>query len=581
MRPRARQHRVTMSAIISGISLLGLISQPARAQNAAAAFPQASPLSHIAPLAPVLPRGSVPGIPAAGPEAAVPNVPIPVRSVTVIGATAFPPATLNPIVVGLANSEQPLPRLEAARRSLLDLYRGQGYVLTTVSLEIDQAGNVNFIVTEGRIVAVKLSQDIGPAGAMVLTFLNHLTEETPIREATLERWLLLAQQVPGVSVHAVLQAEGNDPGALTVVAEVSKQTVAGVLTADNRGYENAGPAEGLLVTDVNSLTSLGDQTEFSLYHTSHSTDNFGQVSESFFLGGSGLRLKVYGGSGRAQPGGELGAIHYLSQLVVFGGALSYPVLLRRAEALTVTGQFDAEQNSIYTDGTLTSNDSLRVLRASGTYAWEDLWAGDTRDGLSLVQAQFSHGLPAFGASSNDRDAPPAGRANEKISFWRINGSIARTQTLFQPLPASTVALRLEAGGQVTSDILPSEEEFYLGGNRFTRGYYSGEVAGDKAAYFTTELQFNTGHDFTVLNHDFALGAQFYSFYDWGETWENAVTDQSYRIASYGGGVRLGLTRNLEFDSEITRRLVTQLQPASTGVPPLSDTIYYWGVTAHF
>jgi hemolysin activation/secretion protein len=249
--------------------------------------------------------------------------------------------------------------------------------------------------------------------------------------------------------------------------------------------------------------------------------------------------------------------------------------------LTVTGQFDAEQNTIDTDGALTSDDSLRVLRASGTYAWEDLWAGVSRDGLGLAQAQFSHGLTAFGASSDQRAAPPAGRADEKIDFWRINGSLARTQTLWQPLPASTVALRLEAGGQYSPNILPSEEEFYLGGNRFTRGYYSGEVAGDKAAYLTAELQFNTGHDFTVLSHDFDLGAQFYSFYDWGETWENSITDRNYRIASFGGGLRLGLTRNLEFDSEVTRRLVTALQPVSTGVPALSGVIFYWGVTAHF
>jgi len=581
MRPWVCEHRVTGIGIVSGMALLGLLAQPAWAQNAAAAFPQASPLPHITPLAPALPRGSVPGLAPAGPETAVPNLPIPVHSVTVIGATAFSPATLNQFTAGLANSRQNLPRLEAARRGLLDLYRGNGYVLTTVSLEIDAAGNVNFIVTEGRIVSVKLSQNIGPAGAMVLTFLNHLTEETPIREATLERWLLLAQQVPGVSVHAILQAEGNDPGALTLVAEVSKQSVSGLLTADNRGYQGAGPAEGLLVGDVNSLTSLGDQTEFSLYHTSHSTDNFGQISESFFLGGSGLRLKVYGGSGRGLPGGELGAIHYKSQLYVFGGSLSYPVLLRRAEALTVTGQFDAEQNTIYTEDQLTSDDSLRILRASGTYAWEDLWAGISREGLSLAQAQLSHGLTAFGASSDSRAAPPAGRANEKIDFWRFNGSIARTQTLLQPLPASNIALRLEAGGQYTTNILPSEEEFYLGGNRFTRGYYSGQVAGDKAAYLTAELQFNTGRDFTVFSRDFDLGAQFYSFYDWGETWENSVNDRNYRIASFGGGMRLGLTRNLEFDSEVTRRLVTQLQPVSTGVPALSDVVFYWGVTAHF
>lgn len=569
------------AGIAAGTALLALAVAPAWAQNAATAFPQASPLNHIAKPPPPLPRGAVPGLPGAGPEQNVPNVSIPVHSVTIIGATAFAPARLKQITAGLADSRQPLPRLEAARRALLDLYRGDGYVLTTVSMDIDRNGNVSYVVTEGRIVAVKISRDIGPAGAMVLAFLEHLTHETPVREADLERWLLLAQQIPGVSVHAVLQAGSTDPGALTLVAEVSKQTVSGLLTADNRGFEDAGPAEGLLVGDINSLTAHGDQTEVSLFHTSANTDNFGQVSESAFIGSSGLRLKLYGGSGRAQPSGVLREAEYVSQLAVFGAELTYPLLLRRTQALTLIGRFDAIQSVINTDKTLTSQDSLRVLRGGATYAWEDLLAGNTREGLNVTQLQFSYGLPFFGASADGRTDPPAGRSNEKIDFWKINGSVSRTQTLFTPMPAASVALELEAGGQYTTDILPSAEEFYLGGSRFTRGYYSGQVVGDKAAYATAELQFNTGYDFTMFSHDTDLGLQLYSFYDWGEVWENLNTDQGRRIASFGGGMRMGLTRDLEFDGEVTRRLVTQLEPASSGVAPLADVMIYWGVTARY
>ena len=108
-------------------------------------------------------------------------------NVSIIGATAFPPEALNAATRGLAQREVPLSQIEAARRALLDLYRGHGFVLTTVSLDIDAQGNVRFIVTEGRIVAVKLSQDIGPAGTMVLKFLDHLTQERPVSEASLER----------------------------------------------------------------------------------------------------------------------------------------------------------------------------------------------------------------------------------------------------------------------------------------------------------------------------------------------------------------------------------------------------------
>ncbi|MGE4481453.1 ShlB/FhaC/HecB family hemolysin secretion/activation protein [Acidocella sp.] len=540
-----------------------------------------SPLPHIMPNQPPNLGKGLPSLPQSGHEAQLPPVSIPVRSAQIVGATAFPAAQLNAMITGLAGQRVKLSRLEADRRALLDLYRRHGYIFSTVTLDVDAAGNVRFVVTEGYITTVKLSRDIGPAGTMVLGFLQHLVNARPLREAALERWLLLAQQVPGVSVHAVLQADNGDPGALTLVAEVSKQTLSGLLTADNRSFDETGPAEGLMVADLNSLTSHGDQTEFSFYHTSGNTNNFGQVSESFFIGTSGLRLKLYGGSGRANPSGVLGSVDYQSQVSVFGGQLSYPVILRRNQSLTANLRLDAEQNIISTAGAVTSTDSLRVARLGGQYAWQDLWLGNTRNAVNVLNAQISQGLPILGSSADGRTAPPGGRAGAKFDFWKLTGSISRVQTLFSPWPMADVALRTEAGGQYTNAVLPSAEEFYLGGTHFTRGYYSGQVVGDKAAYATAELQLNTGTDFNLFHHEFDLGAQFYGFYDWGETWSNLPTDLNHKIESAGGGIRLGLTRNLELDGEVTHRLVTQLVPGSTDVAPLSETIIYWGVTARY
>ncbi len=567
--------------MISAVPLVLAGAHAAGAQSAVPSFPQASPLPHIAPQSPPQLGAGLPNFQTPSAEGKLPKAMIRVGSVTVIGATAFAPARLDALTAGLAGQVVTLQKIEAARRALLELYRSHGFILTTVSLDIDAAGNVRFIVIEGRIVAVKLSRDIGPAGTMVLRFLDHLTAERPLREASLERWLLLAQQVPGVSVHAVLQSGSDDPGALTLVAEVSKQSVSGVVTADNRGFKEAGPVEGLAVADLNSMTAQGDQTEISMFHTDSGTDNFGQIAESFFVGNDGLRLKFYGGAGRANPDGVLGSVHYQSSITVFGGMASYPLILRRNQALNLMLHFDGVENAINIAGIPTSYDSLRMARLGGQYAWQDLWAGDARDALSVLNLQASEGVPYFGASPDGRTAPPAGRSDEKIDFWKLNGSISRTQTLFSPFAGASVALRTEAGGQYATDILPSEEEFYLGGNRFTRGFYSGEVVGDKALYATAELQFNTGYDFSLFNQNIEMGAQFYGFYDWGETWSNLRTDLGHRISSVGGGVRLGLTRYLEVDGEVTERLTTQLEPAATKLMPLAQTVVYWGVTARY
>ena len=54
-------------------------------------------------------------------------------------------------------------------------------------------------------------------------------------------------------------------------------------------------------------------------------------------------------------------------------------------------------------------------------------------------------------------------------------------------------------GQWSNNILPPAEQFYLGGARFTRGYYSGQVPGDKALAATVELQLNTGFETTLFS----------------------------------------------------------------------------------
>ncbi|HQT87764.1 MAG TPA: ShlB/FhaC/HecB family hemolysin secretion/activation protein [Acidiphilium sp.] len=568
---------------VVGLVLSGQAFGQSPLQAPGAAVPQVSPLEHMLPPAKQKLGTGLPNFQPVGPAAAMPNETVSINAVTIIGATAFPQAKLAPIMAGLTGSAVSLARIDAARRGLLNLYRDHGYVLTAVSAEINKAGDLRFIVTEGRIVSVKLSRNIGPAGALVLGFLDHLTYERPVREASLEHWLLLAEQTPGVDVHAVLEPNAAAPGALTLVAEVSHKVVGGLLTVDNRAYRDTGPIEALGVFDLNSLTRFGDQTQLSLFHSSHGTDNFGQFTESFFVGTDGVRVSLYGGTGRAQPTGPLALIGYHSFISLFGASASYPLMLRRGQALTGVIKFDASDNVIDTQGSVASDDAVRALRVQLDYDIADNLF-DNRAALTSMQVVFSKGLPFLGASADRRGAPPSGRLGERIDFWKINAVISRTQTLFSPWVGASVALRAAAGGQFTTDILPTSEEFYLGGSQFTRGYYSGEVTGDKAVYATAELDLNTDLNFHAFSRQIETGAQFYGFYDYGENFQNnqiaGQVSADHRLASFGGGVRLGLTRYLELDVEGVHRLVTQLVPVGAG-QPLSETAVYWAVTARY
>jgi hemolysin activation/secretion protein len=562
-------------------AVFGLFAVPAAAQIPPAgtlqAVPPGSPLPRALPQAP--PPVALPTPPAPPPLApAVPGAAVRVVSVAVEGVTAYPLPQIEALVRGLIGPAVPLARIEAARQAILQRYRGDGYVLSTVAASIDAEGRLRFIVTEGHIASVKLSRDIGPAGVQVLRFLQRLTEKTPIDEATLERYLLLAQDVPGVTLHAVLQPSAEEPGALNLIAEVSRAPVSGLFTSDNYASGFTGPVESLAVVNFNSFTEYGEQTQVSLYHTWLNSQTFGQASSEVFLGASGLKLRIYGGDGQATPTGVLRAEDYLGITTVFGAALTYPVIRARQQTLNVIASLDGEDTIIRTSAG-NSADSLRVARIGAQYARSDLLLGDGRTAVNSVSVRLSQGLPWLGASANG--GPNLPRPGERIDFLKFDAQLSRTQALFSPWQGATVSLMGLLAGQVSPHALPPAEQFYLGGLQFTRGYYSGEVTGDKALAATAELQLDTGIDLSPLGLSATVPTQFYAFYDWGESWQNEQQGLQVRIASTGGGVRLTATQYAEIDLTGVARL--NRFPTGTGasIAPIPAGAFFWRLLARF
>ncbi len=527
----------------------------------------------------VAPRLQVPALPGA---AEIPGAPISIETARVEGATAYPPAETAVWAQGLIGPAISRTAIETARLAIVDRYRYDGYVYTVVDAVITR-GNLRFQVTEGRIVAVKLDGDIGPAGVQVLRFLNRLTETQPIDIASLERWLLLASDVPGVSLRSTLSPSADEPGALTLIANVERARVGGLLTADNRAFPQTGPEQLLAILNFNSFTEYGERTQLSLYHALDNSQIFGQASIEFYLGSSGLKLKLYSGSGNATPTGSLRLIGYDGTTTLFGGLLSYPLIRVRSQTLNLFGGFDGFESRIATDlgaggaSATNSTDSLRILRFGAEYALLDAVFFD-RSAVNSVSGRASRGLDALGASP--RGSALAARLNEKPNFTKVNGEISRNQTLFTLWDDSSVALQGAVGGQYSRDILPPAEKFYLGGAHFNRGYYWGQVTGDSALVASVELQFNTPIPLPE-RVPIDLSAQFYGFYDWGQTWESVPRDPNVTLRSVGAGARFYVTKYTEFDFEGVTRLNRFPNGSGANVSALKSNAFFWQVLARF
>lgn len=489
------------------------------------------------------------------------------------GNEALDEARLRPLVAGLEGRRVRLAEIEEGRLGLLMAYREAGYLFTavTASLQPEADGaSLLFTVTEAQIAEVRLEGDIGPAGTQVLRFLQRLVGQPLLRGADIERALLLASDIPGVSVNGVLRALPGEANALQLVAQVSRKPFSGYLTVDNRGYDLAGPWQGIASFSANSFTALGEQTELLLYGTEGARQYFMQAGTEAFIGGSGLKVRLYAGGGRAEPGSFLAAIGYQGDTRVAGAALSYPVLRTRPASLWVSGGLDLFESEVR-QGTIgpkprASFDSTRVLRLGAEATLLDELLPFLPPATNQFLLRLSHGLESLGATR--KDSPLVARDGSDFGFRKVVAEWTRRQPV-AVLPWETaLSLQGSAVVQWSDSVLPPSEKFYFGGNRLGRGYYAGQVTGDRAALYALELQFDRSFEYTDrLLGAVTLASQLYLFRDYGRTFENNE-DPARRVSSYGVGLRLVANDRVQWDVEAARRIARRVDAAGSNVAPL-------------
>jgi hemolysin activation/secretion protein len=554
----ARIHKlVRVVGIVAPCVLSPAFAAPVLAQSAGVA-PPSNPIERTLPPAQpeVKPRAEAP-VEAEEPIDAGPEIQI--SSLDIAGVTVYPQAEIASLLQGIAGAKIHTGRIVEAVRNIQAKYRDDGYFLTVARAVITQGpegARVKVQITEGYISAVKIDGDVGPAGSLVYEYLNHLPDIRPVRFADLERYALLAQNIPGITIRTVLRPSKDEPGAAELVAKVSRKPFDFLLTDDNRGSRAAGPNQLLVGVTANSFTSFGERTQLLIYDTPFDNEQlFGQASVEAFLGSEGFKARAYVGYGLAQPGDVLAETGYKSRLLLAGFSGAYPWIRSRDLSVVLSGAFDLEQSEIDLlgfDGERhrQSNSHLRILRLSATTDYQDTWLGDSMAGADSATITIHRGVPELGGDSNG-DPFPA-RPGERNDFLKLTTELIRVQNLYT-WNTDLLALKFAFAGEWTDDVLPPAEKFFLGGNQYGRGFYSGEVTGDRAAAGTIELQFNDPVETELFGENFNLGFQYYAFFDIGQAWDLGQGDPSHHLESVGVGLRLSVTDNVSVQLEGVKR----------------------------
>jgi len=431
--------------------------------------------------------------------------------------------------------------------------RDDGLVLSRVVVPPQTIDNglVRLQIIEGFIESYEIQGEAPNSGFERLEGMaKKVVASRPLRAEDLERYLLLMNDLPGLSVRGVLSPSPTTPGAAVLTLIVEEDAIDGSLTLDNRGTVYFGPYQVTAGFSANS--PLGQNERFD-FVTLLAPDN---VELAYFQGGyaqpigtEGTTATISASHSSTKPGFDLRALNIQgsSTNVILG--VDHPIIRSREENLRTNLSFDYlnSETEIFGNQLLTL-DRIRSLRLGAEYERVDAWRG-----LTTVEGVLSKGLDILAA--RDEGSRNLSRASGEAAYVKVEGSASRLQGLF-----GGFSLFTDVGGQYSADKLLSSEEFGIGGFSFGRGYDSSEITGDVALAASLELRFDD-----VVPDDSFLPLQSYqlfSFIEGGKAWNNDPQpgDQpSDSLFSLGGGVRATIFDNAYGTFEITKPLTRDVE----------------------
>lgn len=443
------------------------------------------------------------------------------------GARSVPPEALDALAAPYLGREMPLTEVFALAEAVTAEYRARGYVLSraVVGPQRIEDGVLTIQVLEGYVDQITIQGDAGGYEPFLTRYMDPVREGRPTSGDALARALLLARDLQGVDVRAVVSPSATQTGAADVSLLVERDPFEAFVAVDNRGSRWLGPIQVYGGVTLNDMLGMGERLSLTAV-TAPEDSELGFISATYDqpLGWSGLRFNLFGSYADTEPGDELALLGLTGESVTWGMGFQYPFLRSRESnvlgRLTFTAR-DADSGNDIIDPVF--EDSIRTLSAEVLANHADRWGG-----LTSLRASATRGINIFDATR--MGDPNKSRATASGEFTRFNIELSRIQPL-----TGGLYLRAGAVAQLTGDSLLASEEFGLGGVQYGRAYDPSEITGDEGVAGKVELFY------TLPPQGFAT-LEPYAFYEGGEVSQNDPLPGEPRrasIESAGIGVRIG------------------------------------------
>lgn len=480
------------------------------------------------------------------PTAAAKKIRFVLEDLVISGNTVLSEKELSPLYQQYMGKKISLAELQDIAHAITVKYRKGGYILSKAIVppqRIGKDGLAHIQVVEGSVVHVSATGELDDGlRDLLLAYGDRIMRSKPLHIDALERYALLANDLPGSTVKVVVIPSRETPGTAELNFVVEQESrFEGHVAVDNRGTRYLGPGQVRAGIAVNALFTGSETRLHGVAATDFEELRYLSLEHKQSIGSNGATFHFVADVSQTEPGFDLEEFDVEGESYGLSAKISYPLVRQRKQNLTVEGGFRAENSKTDILGERLYKDQMRVLFGGLSYEFADQMRG-----VNFLSLDLSQGIDGLGAGS--KGGIQRSRPDGEFDFTKLNWRASRLQHLW-----SYFSILVDLEGQLTSDGMLSSEEFGFGGPEFGRGYDPSELVGDRGVAGKAELRFDAHPGVTLLED-----IQLYAFYDIGKIWNedsaNQEDDESASSAGFGGRFFFNkyLYGNLEFAKPLTR-----------------------------
>ncbi len=488
-----------------------------------------------------------------------PHAPIPggeavkftLNKVILTGNTVFTNDELQSVFSSSLHKSISVAELQALIQQITVRYRDKGYILSRAILPPQEIKNgiVKVEIIEGFISSVSVTGKPGGAKKLIEEYGQQIAQSKPLQLSVMQREILLANDLPGITVKAIILPSKTIQDAAELILVVDHKLLSASIEQNDYGTRFLGPIQNSLSIAANSIFVGGDSTGGNATVTTRVNElQYYNLYHMQPLNSKGLNLTIGTSYTATQPEFLLTPVEIVGMSASVYGNLTYALIRSREKNLWLHTAANYQNVTSTILGFPLYQDRVRSLAVGAAYDTTDRWNGSDNLGFDVI-----HGFPILGAQMHAEQSRPEGRAQ----YTRLTAYFTRLQ---QPL-YKFISLYTSFSGQYSFQPLLATEQFAIGGPIYGRGYGPSEIVGDEGLAGKIELRIDKQPGWYLLQ-----ALEYYVFYDAGVIWNRDTLNTTPRqdLTSTGAGIRFVFTPQVYGEFYIAKPLSLK---NSTLTPP--------------